>query len=130
MRGTSQAVALKEVHRGPTHRHPSAVHSPTQASGGSPWPVCSSGTRSTDWGQWKDAFDAHQHEREAFGISGHSVHRDPDDATTIIVAMRTDDLARAREFAASESLRHAMETAGVQGAPEIWFAEDVEDKRY
>ena len=73
----------------------------------------------TDWAQWKDAFDAHQHERQAAGISGHSIHQDPDDATTIIVAMRTSNLADTRAFAASDSLRHAIETAGVQGTAEI-----------
>ncbi len=40
------------------------------------------------------------------------------------------DIARAREFVASDALRAAMERAGVVSPPEFWFTEDVEDKHY
>ena len=41
-----------------------------------------------------------------------------------------DYIARAKEFTSSDELREAMQRAGVQGPPEFWFAEDVEDKTY
>jgi len=86
--------------------------------------------RVADYARWKAVFDEHEAERRAFGFTAHSVHRDADDPNAIIVALRVTDVNRAKEFARSESLRSAMERAGVQGPPEIWFAEDLEDKRY
>lgn len=86
--------------------------------------------RVADYAKWKPVFDEHEEARRAYGMTAHSLHRDPDDPNVIIVALRVTDVARAKEFARSESLRSAMERAGVQGPPEIWFGEDLEDKRY
>ena len=83
-----------------------------------------------DYAKWKPAFDEHEASRREHGFTAHSLHRDADDPNVIIVAFRVSDLNRAKEFASSEELRSAMERAGVQGPPEIWFAEDVEEKRY
>lgn len=83
-----------------------------------------------DYAKWKSAFDQHEARRTANGFTGHSIHRDADDPNVIIVAFRVSDLNRAKEFAASDDLRSAMEQAGVQGPPEISFADDVEEKRY
>jgi hypothetical protein len=57
-------------------------------------------------------------------------HRGADDPNVVVIAFRVADLKRAQEFVGSETLRSAMQQAGVQGPPEIWFAEDIEDKRY
>ena len=86
--------------------------------------------RVADFARWKSVFDEHEAMRRAAGFIAHSVHRDADDPNIVIVAARVSDVKRAKEFTASDDLRAAMERAGVQGPPEIWFAEDVEDKRY
>jgi hypothetical protein len=83
-----------------------------------------------DYAKWKSAFDDHEAMRTASGVTGHSLHRDADDPNVVIIAFRVSDLNRAKEFAASDELRSAMEQAGVQGPPEIWFADDLEEKRY
>jgi len=86
--------------------------------------------RVADFGKWKPVFDEHEPARREAGATAHSVHRDAADPNVVILAFRVDDLARAREFVASEELRAAMERAGVVGPPEFWFTEDVEDKHY
>lgn len=86
--------------------------------------------RVADYARWKTVFDEHEAFRRENGHTGHSLHRDADDPHVIILAFRVTDLNRAKEFASSDNLRSAMERAGVQGPPEIWFAEDVEEKRY
>ena len=86
--------------------------------------------RVADYAKWKAVFDENEAVRTANGITAHSLHRDADDPNVIIVAFRVSDLNRAKEFAASDELRSTMERAGVQGPPEIWFADDVEEKRY
>jgi len=63
-------------------------------------------------------------------VTGHSLHRQADDPNVVIIAMRVSDLKEAKQFAASDDLKAAMARAGVQGPPEIWFADDVEDERY
>ncbi len=86
--------------------------------------------RVADYAKWKPVFDEKEALRKEHGTVGHSLHRDADDPNVIIIAFRVSDLNRAREFAASDELRSAMEQAGVLGPPEIWFADDVEEKRY
>ncbi len=86
--------------------------------------------RVADYAKWKLVFDEKEALRIEHGTVGHSLHRDADDPNVIIIAFRVSDLNRAREFAASDELRSAMEQAGVLGPPEIWFADDVEEKRY
>ncbi|MFB3093132.1 MAG: cyclase [Dehalococcoidia bacterium] len=86
--------------------------------------------RVADYARWKPVFDEHEPLRIEYGTVGHSLHRDADDPNVIIIAFRVNDLNRAKEFAGSEELRSAMERAGVLGPPEIWFADDVEEKRY
>ena len=86
--------------------------------------------RVADFGKWKPVFDEHEATRRRLGFTAHSLHRDADDPNVVIIAMRMTDLSRAKEFASSDDLRSTMERAGVQGPPEIWFAEDIEDKRY
>ena len=83
-----------------------------------------------DYAKWKAVFDEHGPTRKRAGFTAQGLGRDSDDPNTIIIAFRASDIRRAKEFAASEDLRSAMERAGVQGPPEIWFAEEIEDKRY
>ena len=86
--------------------------------------------RVADFAAWKPVFDELEPTRRQAGFTAHSVHRDADDPNVIIIAYRVGDIAHAREYASSQDLRQAMQRAGVQGPPEFWFAEDVEDKTY
>jgi hypothetical protein len=86
--------------------------------------------RVADYGKWKPAFDEHETARRQAGATGHSLHRSTDDPNVVTATFHVDDVARAREFVASPDLRAVMERAGVQGQPEIWITEDVEDKHY
>ncbi len=86
--------------------------------------------RVADFGKWKSVFDDHEGTRVDFGVTSHSVHRDADDPNVVIIAMRVADIARAKEFVSSDDLRSTMERAGIEGPPEFWFANDVEDKTY
>ena len=83
-----------------------------------------------DYGKWKPAFDQHEKARLENGWTAHSVCRDADDPNTVVVIGRVKDIQKAKEFVSSDTLKEAMIKAGVQGAPEIWFLEDGEDKKY
>jgi hypothetical protein len=77
-----------------------------------------------DFANWKREYDAF--DKKAHGVTAASVYRDADDPNTIIVAHTFKDINAAKEFTSSGDLRSTMEKAGVQGAPEIWFGEEVE----
>jgi len=86
--------------------------------------------RVADFAAWKPVFDELEPTRRQAGFTAHSVHRDAEDPNVIIIAYRVGDIAHAKEYASSQDLRRAMQRAGVQGSPEFWFADDVEDKSY
>jgi len=86
--------------------------------------------RVADFDTWKRTFDENQRMRAAAGFKNHSVHRDADDPNVVVIAFRAEDLARAREFASSPELRAVQQRAGVEGPPEFWYTEDVEEKSY
>lgn len=86
--------------------------------------------RVEDYAKWKPAFDEHESARKGATVTSHSLHRDANDPNVVIIAFRVADMKRAQEFASSENLRSVMQEAGVMGPPEIWFADDIEDKRY
>jgi quinol monooxygenase YgiN len=84
----------------------------------------------SDYGAWKRIYDEFASVRKEKGVTGASVHRDPEDANTIVVVHHFADMGAARAFAGSEELKSAMANAGVTGPPEIWFGEDVERTPY
>ncbi len=86
--------------------------------------------RVAHFGKWNPAFDDHEAARRQGGVTAHSLHGDGDEPDVIVITFRVGSIARAREFVASDELRAAMERAGIEGPPEIRFADDVEDEGY
>lgn len=84
----------------------------------------------SDYGNWKRVYDDFASVRREKGVTGASVHRDAEDANTIIITHQFGNLDAALAFAQSEELKNAMSNAGVAGPPEIWFGEDVEETPY
>jgi hypothetical protein len=64
-----------------------------------------------DYGNWKRAYDEFGSVRKGNGVTGASVHRDANDANTIIVTHSFKDMKAATDFANSEELKSAMENA-------------------
>jgi quinol monooxygenase YgiN len=83
-----------------------------------------------DYAKWKRVYDGFAPVRKENGVKGASVHRDANDPSLIIVTHQFQDVNAARAFANSEDLKSAMQNAGVIGAPEMWFSEDIERTSY
>ena len=81
--------------------------------------------RVADFDVWKAAFDEHGAVRRDHGLVDTGLLRDDDDAEMVTILLSADDTARAREFLASDSLREAMDGAGVVSRPEVWVANDA-----
>jgi len=74
-----------------------------------------------DYEKWQASFDAHDSMKMASGIHNYVVGRAAQDPNTLVVATMVDDVAKAKEFAKSASLKEAMQKSGVVGAPMIKY---------
>ena len=72
-----------------------------------------------DYAKFKAAYDDHDSLRLAFGMHSYVIGRGADDANMVMVAVRADDVDKAKAFAKDASLKAAMKKSGVTGAPSI-----------
>jgi heme-degrading monooxygenase HmoA len=75
-----------------------------------------------DYAKWKEGFDKHAAARQAGGATDEVyVMHDVEDPNEVTVILGWNDVAKARAFTQSSSLKEAMQKAGVTGPPEIRF---------
>jgi hypothetical protein len=82
--------------------------------------------RVRDVARWQAVFAEYRITRQANGSRGGQVFCSDVDPNEIVVLLEWDDLDRARFFADSDDLLEAMDRAGVEDQPDIWFLEDVD----
>ena len=75
----------------------------------------------TDFGVWKQAYDAFEAERGGMGVQGAAAFQSADDPNDVTAWHDFESLEAARTFVESERLREVMSAAGVSGEPSIWF---------
>ncbi len=75
-----------------------------------------------DFDKWKAGYMAHDSMRKAYGISDFVMGRGIEDSNMVVVIDKIADLQKAKDFAASPSLKEAMQKSGVTGAPEVSYA--------
>jgi hypothetical protein len=71
---------------------------------------------------WRPAFDQHEPERTSAGLTKGRVFRAADDPNDLVILLDVADKKRARAFADSDDLKTAMQGAGVEGRPEMYFS--------
>jgi hypothetical protein len=72
-----------------------------------------------DYATFKTVFDNHDSVRRANGLHSYVLGRGMDDSMMVMVALKADDLEKAKAFSKDPVLKTAMQKAGVVGAPEI-----------
>jgi quinol monooxygenase YgiN len=82
--------------------------------------------RVANFRKWKDAFAAAGPTRRAHGCKGGYLFRNVDNPKEIVVILRWDDPARARQFATSEDLREMMARAGVSDLPDVYLLNEFD----
>ena len=75
--------------------------------------------------KWLMAFEAHDSAREANGLHKYVIARGIDDSNMVLVAMKMDNVEKAKAMATSKDLKAVMQKAGIVGAPMISYSEMV-----
>lgn len=75
--------------------------------------------------KWKTGYESHDSFRLASGLHNYVIARGTEDSNTVLVALRMDDVAKAKAFAASPDLKAKMKEVGVTGVQAIDFLESV-----
>ena len=76
-----------------------------------------------NYAKWKPAYESHDSVRLANGLHSYIIARGTEDTNMIMVAMRMDDVNKAKALSASPELKERMKKGGVIGAPVIDFIE-------
>lgn len=76
----------------------------------------------SDFAKWKTSYDEHDSMRLANGIHNYVIGRGVQDSNMVFVAIKADDMEKAKAFAKDPSLKKAMQKGGVTGVPSISFA--------
>ena len=79
----------------------------------------------SNFAKWKPSYDEHDSMRLANGIHSYVIGRGIQDSNMVFVAVKVDDMAKAKAFAKDPSLKKAMQKGGVTGAPSISFINTV-----
>jgi hypothetical protein len=74
-----------------------------------------------DFDSWKASYEAHDSLRLANGIHSYVIGRGLWDPNMVLVAVKVDDMAKAKAFAKDPSLKKAMQKGGVVGNPTFHF---------
>lgn len=74
-----------------------------------------------DFEKWKKGFDDFIETRRASGEKNWQIFRVEDDSNNVFALFEWDGMENAKAFTNKQELREAMQTAGVQGQPEIFF---------
>jgi hypothetical protein len=77
-----------------------------------------------DYDTWREHYDAFQDTDAAQPIKSGTVFRSTEDPRDITVIHEFDNITNAKTLLESPELKAAMEAAGVQGQPQIWFTEE------
>jgi hypothetical protein len=74
-----------------------------------------------NFAKWKTSYDEHDSMRLANGIHSYVIGRGLQDSNMVLVAVKVDDIEKAKAFAKDPSLKKAMQKGGVTGTPSFSF---------
>jgi len=74
-----------------------------------------------DFAKWKPSYDAHDSMRLANKIHSYVIGRGMEDSNMVMVALKVEDMDKAKSFAKDPGLKKAMQKGGVASAPSFSF---------
>ncbi len=77
--------------------------------------------------KWLPLYEAHDSARKAAGLTEIGLGRGLDNNNEITIALKTDDIKKAKDFDNSPGLKEVMQKAGVVGPPSISYISVIRD---
>jgi hypothetical protein len=74
-----------------------------------------------NFAKWHASYDEHDSARMASGLHNYVIGRGLMDTNMVMVALKADDISKAKAFTKDPGLKKAMQKGGVTGAPMISF---------
>ena len=78
-----------------------------------------------NFAEWKKVFDSSIGIRKSGGELSFQVYQDASDPSMVTTVNKWNSVANAQKFAHSPELKAAMEKAGVDGTPSVYFLNEV-----
>ena len=78
-----------------------------------------------DFAEWKRVYDSVADLRSSNGELSDKIYRDASDPNKLTVMFKWDSLENAQKYSQSPELKAAMEQAGVEGPPNIYFLNEA-----
>ncbi len=78
-----------------------------------------------DFDAWKKVYDSVADLRASNGELSDRIYRDASDPNRLTLIFKWDSLENAKKYVESPELKAAMERAGVEGPPDIYFLNEV-----
>jgi len=78
-----------------------------------------------DYAKWKNVYDSVEDLRASNGELSDQIFRDVSDPNSLTVIFKWDSLENAQKYSSSPELKAAMERAGVEGRPDIYFLNEA-----
>ena len=83
-----------------------------------------------DYDRWFPVFTEHEAVRRQHGATGHTISREVSDPNSVVIVNEFATLEGARAFSQDPSLPAAMARGGVDGAPQVWIANEADSRVY
>ena len=77
--------------------------------------------RVTDYDKWLAVYESHDSVRQSYGLHNYGLSRGIDDPSMVLVALKIDDMNKAKAFVALPDLKATMQKGGVEGEPVIMY---------
>ena len=79
----------------------------------------------SDYAKWRSLYDTRDSMRTANGLHNYVLGRSVEDPNTIMIALKADDVAKAKAFTKAASLQSALQKGFVTGTPKYNFTKVV-----
>jgi hypothetical protein len=79
--------------------------------------------RVADFAKWKPEYDAHAPARDAAGLVERELLHEVGEPNHVALLFEVTNLEKAKDLVVSDSIRNAMQKAGVTEKPDIYFLE-------
>jgi len=74
-----------------------------------------------NYGKWLTAYEAHDSARKANGVHSYVIGRGLNDSNMVMVALKLDDVAKAKAMFKDPKMKSVMQKSGVVGEPTVSF---------